>query len=292
MCARCSSIRRSRPLPAIICMNFRTVLYWACRLRWIMSRPSRTVAGPMLQSTARISSSALVGRGRSLRISSNLLLVTRSYVEKILRPMVNSLPSDKLSNRKLTHYRMIADLRFQIGKAEGSQIFDLQSTIYNLKSAMCFRDLAMLPTVEPIDPQPDQQPPEETQPRKIRQPDHRQYAEEHTQHGGDNPAGGPEAAMPVRVPVPQNDDAEGHQHKRKQRAYVRQIGKCSNVQNPCRDSNHESCNPGCRCGGTEARMYSSKQFRQEPVSRHRKPHPRLPQLKHQERRDHSHHGAE
>src|SRR5260370_16831993 len=159
MCARCSSIRRSRPLPAIICMNFRTVLWWAVRPRWITSRTSRTVAGPMLQSTARISSSALVGRGRSLRISSNLLLVTRSYVEKILRPMVNSLPSDKLSNRKLTHYRMIADLTFQIGKAEGSQIFDLQSTTYNLQPSISFRQLPILPTPAHILPHPHHHPP-------------------------------------------------------------------------------------------------------------------------------------
>src|SRR5215813_2759440 len=44
-------------------MNLRIVLYCAVRRRLITSYTWRTVAGPMLQSTARISSSASVGRG-------------------------------------------------------------------------------------------------------------------------------------------------------------------------------------------------------------------------------------
>src|SRR5215470_5842354 len=44
-------------------MNLRIVLYCAVRRRLITSYTWRTVAGPILQSTARISSSASVGRG-------------------------------------------------------------------------------------------------------------------------------------------------------------------------------------------------------------------------------------
>src|SRR5215469_7511316 len=44
-------------------MNLRIVLYCAVRRRLIASYTWRTVAGPILQSTARISSSASVGRG-------------------------------------------------------------------------------------------------------------------------------------------------------------------------------------------------------------------------------------
>src|SRR5882724_5388104 len=44
-------------------MNFSTVLYCAVRRRLITSWTSRTVAGPMLHKTVKISSSASVGLG-------------------------------------------------------------------------------------------------------------------------------------------------------------------------------------------------------------------------------------
>src|SRR5260370_41299896 len=56
----------------MICMNFRTVLYCAGRRRLITLYTSRTVAGPMLHSTVRISSSALVGRGGSCGIYEDI----------------------------------------------------------------------------------------------------------------------------------------------------------------------------------------------------------------------------
>src|SRR5438128_6786326 len=80
-------------------------------------------------------------------------------------------------------------------------------TFFGLAQPLSASEFAMVAAVEAINSQPDQQPSEETQPSENRQTAHQQHAEEHTQHGGDNPAGSPEAAMPVRILVPQNDDA-------------------------------------------------------------------------------------
>src|SRR5579863_1909132 len=66
MCARCFSLRCTRPFSAMIWRVFSTVVYCAGLRRMMVSCTSRTVLGPRLQSTVRISSSASVGRGGSL----------------------------------------------------------------------------------------------------------------------------------------------------------------------------------------------------------------------------------
>src|SRR5579871_519271 len=63
MWARCCSSRRTRPFSAMICRNFSTVLYCMGLRRAIVSWTARTVLGPRLHRTVRISSSASVGRG-------------------------------------------------------------------------------------------------------------------------------------------------------------------------------------------------------------------------------------
>src|ERR1700751_4476742 len=68
MCARCFSSRHTRPFSAMICRNFKIVLYCAVRRRLIASWISLTVAGPVLHKTVRISSSASVGLGGSVDI--------------------------------------------------------------------------------------------------------------------------------------------------------------------------------------------------------------------------------
>src|SRR5579864_5872472 len=68
MCARSFSSRRTNPFSAMICMNFRMVLYCAVRRRLMTLWISRTVAGPVDHSTVRISSSASVGLGGSAAI--------------------------------------------------------------------------------------------------------------------------------------------------------------------------------------------------------------------------------
>src|SRR5580658_10653891 len=63
MWARCCSLRRTKPFSVMICRNFSTVLYCAGLRRLTLSWTWRTVLGPRLQRTVRISSSASVGRG-------------------------------------------------------------------------------------------------------------------------------------------------------------------------------------------------------------------------------------
>src|SRR5437879_289287 len=63
MWARCFSSRRTRPFSAMICIVFNTVVYCVGLRPEITSWTSRTVDGPRLHSTVRISSSASVGRG-------------------------------------------------------------------------------------------------------------------------------------------------------------------------------------------------------------------------------------
>src|SRR5579862_3398416 len=63
MCARCFSSRRTSPFSAMICSILRIVVYCAGRRAAIVSWTSRTVVGPRLQRTVKISSSASVGLG-------------------------------------------------------------------------------------------------------------------------------------------------------------------------------------------------------------------------------------
>src|SRR6476660_8307587 len=61
MCARCFSSRRTSPFSAMICSSLSTVVYCVGLRATITSWTSRTVLGPLLHSTVRISSSASVG---------------------------------------------------------------------------------------------------------------------------------------------------------------------------------------------------------------------------------------
>src|ERR1035441_11027755 len=63
MCARCFSSRRTRPFSAMIWSILSTVVYCVCLRAQIASCTSRTVVGPRLHNTVRISSSASVGLG-------------------------------------------------------------------------------------------------------------------------------------------------------------------------------------------------------------------------------------
>src|ERR1039458_4096577 len=61
MCARCFSSRRTRPFSAMICSVLSTVVYCVGLRAQIASCTSRTVVGPRLHHTVRISSSASAG---------------------------------------------------------------------------------------------------------------------------------------------------------------------------------------------------------------------------------------
>src|SRR5437899_7398898 len=63
MCERSFSSRRTRPFSAMTCICLRTVVYCVGLRRVMVSWTSRTVLGPRLHSTVRISSSASVGLG-------------------------------------------------------------------------------------------------------------------------------------------------------------------------------------------------------------------------------------
>ena len=95
--------------------------------------------------------------------------------------------------------------------------------------------------------------------------------------------------MPSRIAIAQNNHADRHQRKCKKRSDIREIGKRTNVQNPSRDTNHETGNPSSSSRRAIPGMHTSEQFRQQPVPRHGKPNPRLSKLKNQQRRNHPHH---
>src|ERR1035438_9136354 len=63
MCARCFSSRRTSPFSAMICSILSTVVYWVGLRAQMQACTSRTVVGPRLHSTVRISNSASVGLG-------------------------------------------------------------------------------------------------------------------------------------------------------------------------------------------------------------------------------------
>src|ERR1035441_11001710 len=78
MCARCFSSRRTNPFSAMICNIFSTVVYCVGLREQTHSCTWRTVAGPRLQSTVRISNSASVGRGSISAIYEEL--TTKMFV--------------------------------------------------------------------------------------------------------------------------------------------------------------------------------------------------------------------
>src|SRR3989442_1621265 len=72
MWARCFSLRRTRPFSVMICIVLSTVVYCVGLRAVIASWTSRTVLGPRLQSTVRISSSASVGLPGSFGIYEDI----------------------------------------------------------------------------------------------------------------------------------------------------------------------------------------------------------------------------
>src|ERR1017187_6772381 len=78
MCARCFSSRRTRPFSAMIWSILSTVVYCVGLRAQIASCTSRTVVGPRLHNTVRISSSASVGLGSFSAIYEEL--TTKTFV--------------------------------------------------------------------------------------------------------------------------------------------------------------------------------------------------------------------
>src|SRR5450759_5478361 len=112
MCARCFSSRRTRPFSAMICSILSTVVYCVGLRTQIASCTSRTVVGPRLHSTVRISSSASVGLGSFSAIYEEVTtktLVCQEQIQagiflRVLRSLrappgqrVNSAPSVELA---------------------------------------------------------------------------------------------------------------------------------------------------------------------------------------------------
>ena len=106
-------------------------------------------------------------------------------------------------------------------------------------------------------------------------------------------AGSAKSATPVRLLVAQDDNAERHEHECKQCANV--TNKSDSVPISRMPAGMPTRNPAIHVavagvrkrGCTRPNILGSK-----PSTRHREPHPRLSPLKHQQRRDHAHHGAE
>src|SRR5438270_13738815 len=110
-------------------------------------------------------------------------------------------------------------------------------------SAFVLAKLAMASAIQGVDSETDCQPGEESQPGQDRQSAHQEPAEKDAEHRRQDSSGRAEPAMPARIAVAQNNDADGDQHESKQRADVRQIGKRPNISNARRNPNHEAGNP-------------------------------------------------
>src|SRR5882672_5892435 len=129
--------------------------------------------------------------------------------------------------------------------------------------------------VEAVNPQTNGQPSEKPQPSKDGQPRHQQHAEHDAEHRSCNSTRSPEATVPARIAVAQNDYPDRYQYKRKQRADVREVGQGPDIENTGGNANYKTGNPGRGRWRAEARMHASEQFRQQPVAGHGKPHTRL-----------------
>src|SRR5579862_8883358 len=77
---------------------------------------------------------------------------------------------------------------------------------YRIRGA--WAELAAMPAVRPVDAHADNEPCEEAQPGQNRQPRHQQYTEDHAENGRGQASGSAEPAMPLRLLVTQDDDAE------------------------------------------------------------------------------------
>src|ERR1700688_2017508 len=146
--------------------------------------------------------------------------------------------------------------------------------------------------VQKIDSQPNGQPRKESQPGENWQARHQKHAKQHTQNRRSNPAGRAKATMAARIAVAQNNHSNRNQGKGEEGADVRKIGECADIENSGRNANHKTGNPSGGRGRAEPGMDASKKLREEPVPRHGEPYPGLSELKDQQRRNHSHHGAE
>ena len=93
--------------------------------------------------------------------------------------------------------------------------------------------------------------------------------------------------MALGILVAQNNDAEGDQHEREECADVRHRRKRSHVEEPRRDGDEHAGDPGGEGRCPKTRMDSAEDVRQQAVARHGEPDARLPELKDEDRRDHS-----
>src|ERR1700733_1354507 len=152
--------------------------------------------------------------------------------------------------------------------------------------------LTSLAAVEEVNHQPDDQPNEEPHPRNHRKASHQQHTEDYRKDRNHWPKWNAKPAMPLRLLVPQHNDAKQNQHKREQRPNVRHRSKRSDIKQSRWNRYQHAGDPGCERRSPKPWMNPAEDIRQQPVTRHRKPDSRLPKLKHQDRRDHSHDGAD
>ena len=77
--------------------------------------------------------------------------------------------------------------------------------------------------IEEVNDQAQNQPRKEREPGQHFESHHQHNAEDNAQNGEDRAERSLEAAFPLRLPIAQNDDRDGDQHKGKQCADIRQV---------------------------------------------------------------------
>ena len=97
--------------------------------------------------------------------------------------------------------------------------------------------------------------------------------------GNHRPERNAEAAMPLRLSVAQDDDADRDQHEGEERADVRHLGERAHVEQAGRNRHQDARDPGRERRRAEARMHPAEDVGQQPVARHGEPDARLTQLK-------------
>src|ERR1035438_6104945 len=155
-----------------------------------------------------------------------------------------------------------------------------------------FCELGAVPAVEEVDEQADGQPDEEAVPGDDGQAGHQQEAEDYAERRNDRAKGNAEAAAALRLADAQHDDADGNQNEGEECADVGEVGQGADVEETGGNGDRESRHPGGEGRGAEDWVDVREDLGQQAVAGHGEPDTGLSELIDEERREHSHDGAE
>jgi len=153
-------------------------------------------------------------------------------------------------------------------------------------------EFAAFAAVEVVDEEADDEPDEEADPGDRGEARHEESAEEDAQDGEERASRDAEAAMPVRLLVAQDEDADRDQDEGEESTDVGHFGEAADVEEARWDGDQDARDDGGEGRRAEARMDLAEGCGEQAVAGHGEPDARLAVLAHHDGGEHTEDGAE